>query len=394
MQKLFPNQRLWFLVRTMMVAGIVWVLVGLYIDYHFIFLKGLSMRELFWMIIMPAIVLCMYFSPMLWRNSCPLSTVSLWRFVLFGRRKLSRIGIKANERTGLHGKLYQIIRKRGLVVSALLFWFIVPYRLLLFNTDSLATFWLLIIVFAAAFIFGALFPVKSGWCTSLCPVAAAEKVYGMNPAFEVKNNRCHFYNEEQKTVVTCSGCSFNCSDVVEPEHAYWQQALEKVFHATLNAEMRKLFVATLPGFMAMFFLLANKTIALPKATLFIKMTYLYGYMGVAMLLSWCFYVLVKKIAWRKIIARVAEAQAREVEYAIAKRKLDLLYVNLSMNIIVFATTYIWSHVLYSKFFGADAVAESMVWTVLYFTFFFISFFGVRSSWGEKPGPGNYRPHWW
>ena len=30
MQKLFPNQRLWFLVRTMMVAGIFWFFVGVY----------------------------------------------------------------------------------------------------------------------------------------------------------------------------------------------------------------------------------------------------------------------------------------------------------------------------------------------------------------------------
>jgi hypothetical protein len=346
------------------------------------------------MVLMPAIVLCMYFSPMLWRNSCPLSTVSLWRFTLFGRRKLSKIGIRANELTGFHGKLYQLIRKRGLVVSALLFWFIVPYRLLLFNTDSLATFWLLVIVFAAAFVFGALFPVKSGWCTSLCPVAAAEKVYGMNPAFEVKNNRCHFYNEEQKLVTTCSGCSLNCSDVVDPEHAYWQQALEKVFHNTLNAQMRKTFVATLPGFMIMFFLLANKMIVLPQAVFLIKLAYLYGYMVLAMMLSFCVYVLAKKLAWRKIIVTAIESQGRELAYTIAKRKIDLSFVTLSMNIIVFATTYAWSHVLYPKFFGADLLAQSVLWTVLYFTFFFISFFGVRSSWGEKPGPGNYRPHWW
>lgn len=394
MQKLFPNQRLWFLVRTMMIAGIIWVLAGLYVDYRFTLLQGLSMRELFWMVIMPAIVLCMYFSPMLWRNSCPLSTVSLWRFTLFGRRKLSKVGIRANELSGLHGKLYQLIRKRGLAISALLFWVIVPYRLLLFNTDSLATFWLLVIVFAAAFVFGALFPVKSGWCTSLCPVAAAEKVYGMNPAFEVKNNRCHFYNEEQKTVTTCSGCSLNCSDVVDPEHAYWQQAIEKMFHNTLNAQMRKTFVATMPGFMAMFFLLANKMIVLPQAVFIVKLTYLYGYMALAMLLSFCVYVLMKKLAWRKIIITTTDSQERELAYTIAKRKIDLLSMTLSMNVIVFATTYAWSHVLYSKFFGTDLLAQSVLWTVLYFTFFFISFFGVRSSWGEKPGPGNYRPHWW
>jgi hypothetical protein len=393
MQSLYPNQRLWFLIRLLMILGVVFVLVGLYVDYRFSFIGGVSMREVFWMILMPAVVLCMYFSPMLWRNSCPLSTVSLWRFILFGRRKLTLMGSKANELTGFHGKLQQLIRKRGLVISALLFWVIVPYRLVLFNADSMGTFWLIVGVFTAAFVFGALFPVKSGWCTSICPIAAAEKVYGMNPAFEVKNNRCHYYNAEQKMVMTCSGCSFNCSDVVEPEHAYWQQALDKVFHATLNAEMRKIFVATLPGFMIMFFLLANKIIALPK-DFSTKVIFLYGWVALGMIISFMLYVLVKKLAWQNIIKITEDAKEREVAYAIAKRKLDLFVVTASMNVIVFATTYTWTFVLMPKIFGAEPIRQAVAWTILYFTFFFISFFGLRSSWHEKPGPGNYRPHWW
>ncbi len=393
-QTLYSHQKIWFTVRAVMLVGIGLVMYGLYLDFHFTWLGGLSTRELFWMILMPAVVLCMYFAPMLWRNSCPLSTVSLWRFLLFGRRKLSRVGIRANELTGLHGKLYQLIRKRGLLVSALLFWSIVPYRLIIFNADSQSLFWLLVWVFGGAIIFGALFPVKSGWCTSICPVAAAEKVYGMNPAFAVKNNRCHFFDTTQGKVMSCSGCSFNCGDVIDPEHAYWQQALEKVFHNTLNAEMRKIFLATLPGFMATFFLLANKVIVLPKVDLLTKLLYLYGYIALGMLISWVGYVLLKKLSWQSIIKESQESATRELAYAVAKRRIELFIMTFSMNIIVFATTYSWSFVLYPKFFGADLVAQNVVWTVIYFTFFFISFFGLRSSWGEKPGPGNYRPHWW
>lgn len=393
-QTLYSHRKTWFVIRAVMLIGIALVMYGLYIDFRFSFLAGLSTRELFWMILMPAVVLTMYFAPMLWRNSCPLSTVSLWRYVLFGRRRLSQIGIKANELTGLYGKLYQIIRKRGLLISALLFWGIVPYRLILFNADSQSLFWLLVWVFGGAFIFGALFPVKSGWCTSICPVAAAEKVYGMNPAFEVKNNRCHFFDSTQGKAMSCSGCSFNCGDVIDPENAYWQQALEKVFHNTLNAEMRKIFLATLPGFMAMFFLLANKVIVLPKAELLTKLVYLYGYITLGMLISWGFYVLLKKLSWQGIIKETQDGNARELAYAIAKRRIELFIMTFSMNIIVFATTYSWSYVLYPKFFGADIVAQGMVWTITYFSFFFISFFGLRSSWNEKPGLGNYKPHWW
>jgi hypothetical protein len=281
-----------------------------------------------------------------------------------------------------------------LAVSALLFWLIVPYRLIIFNADSQALFWLLLWVFVGAAIFGALFPVKSGWCTSICPVAAAEKVYGMNPAFQVKNNRCHFLDATQGKVMSCSGCSFNCGDVVDPEHAYWQQATEKIFHNTWNAEMRKIFLATLPGFMAMFFLLANKVIILPKAELATKLVYLYGYIALGMLLSWGFYVALKKLSWQGIVREKSESEERELAYTIAKRRIELFIMTFSMNIIVFATTYSWAYVLYPKLLGVNGVAQGVLWTVIYFAFFFISFFGLRTSWNEGPGPGHYKPHWW
>lgn len=392
MLQLYPKQRLWFLVRSMMVLGVVWVLAGLWIDYRFAWLGGLSMLQLFWMVLVPAIVLVIYFAPMLWRNSCPLSTVSLWRFILFGRRKLSKIGIKANERTGLHGKLYELIRKRGLAVSALLFWGIVPYRLLLFNGDSHATFWLIVSVFGAAFIFGALFPVKSGWCTSICPMAAAEKAYGMNPAKQVKNTRCHFYNQEQGKVMSCSGCSFNCWDVVEPEHAYWQQSTEKIFHDTLNAEMRKIFVGTLPGFMLAFFLLANKIVALPAAGP--RVLWLYFLFALAMSLSYFAYAALKRGAYHKIKWSGPEDAEGRARYAVAKRKIELSIVTLSMNIILFFLTYAWAFTLYPKLFGENLEVQGVLWSILLLAFFSASMVGLRSGWNEKPGPGNYRPNWW
>ncbi|MCW1888242.1 MAG: hypothetical protein KIH67_001670, partial [Candidatus Moranbacteria bacterium] len=193
---------------------------------------------------------------------------------------------------------------------------------------------------------------------------------------------------------SCSGCSFNCGDVIDPENAYWQQALEKVFHSTLNAEVRKVFLATLPGFMAMFFLLANKVIVLPKAPLMTKVSALYGYMIIGMLVSWVGYVILKKLSWQGIIRETKVSEEREIAYAIAKRRIELFIMTFSMNIIVFATTYTWAYVLYPKFFGADVVAQGVLWTVVYFIFFFISFFGLRASWNEKPGLGNYRPSWW
>lgn len=375
-----------------MVLGVVWVLWGLWVDYRFSWLGGVSMLQFFWLILMPVIVLVMYLSPMLWRNSCPLSTVSLWRFLLFGRRKLSKFGIKANERTGLHGKLYELIKKRGLAVSAILFWLIVPYRLVLFNADSHSTFWLLVGVFGAAFLFGALFPVKSGWCTSICPVAAAEKAYGMNPAFQIKNTRCHFYNQEVGKVMSCSGCSFNCWDVVEPEHAYWQQSTEAVFHDTVNAKMRKIFVGTLPGFMLAFFLMANKLLILPSSEG--RVAGIYTLFFLLMAFSYLVYSWLKRRAHARIKAHMTDEVDGRMRYAVAKRRIELFLVTLSMNIIVFFLSYAWAFTLYPKFFGTNVEVQGVLWSMLLFAFFFASLIGIRSGWNEKPGPGNYRPHWW
>src|SRR3989344_244846 len=394
MQKLYRYQGLWFAIRAAMVLGVAWVLWGLWTGARLSWFVNVTMLQFFWLILMPVIVLVMYFSPMLWRNTCPLSTVSLWRFTLFGRRKLSRIGIRANELTGLHGKLYDLIRKRGLVISALLFWLIVPYRLALFNADSHSTFWLIVAVFAAAFVFGALFPVKSGWCTSICPIAAAEKAYGMNPAFQIENTRCHFFNREVGKVMSCSGCTFNCWDVVEPEHAYWQQSTEKIFHDTVNAAMRKLFVATLPGFMIVFFFLANKIWTLPTGLPGGKVSALYLAFALGMGVSAGIYAVIKRSAKKRLRRAEPDEKSFLVRYTVAKRRLDLFFVTFTLNTIVFFVTSAWTFLLLPRFFAIDPVSQGVLWSMLFFAFFFASLIGLRSGWNEKPGPGNYRPNWW
>lgn len=389
---LYPRQPLWFLLRAsaLVVIGTIFFLL---VTGKKIF--GLSGLELFWVVLMPIAVLMMYFAPLLWRNVCPLSTVSLWHWSLFGRRRLEREGMSARILTGWRAEAHAFLTKNGLIVSAVLFWIIVPLRIPFFNSEAQATLWLLALVFLAAAVFGSLFPVKSGWCTSICPVAAVEKVYGMNPAVRVKNTRCHYRNKETAAVASCSGCSFNCGDVVEPEHAYWQAEKGGLFHDTINAEMRKVFIGSFPGFILAFYLYASKILVLPDGpvidVLVLYMTFA-AFMGISALI----YLLTKR-------RLRAGAERREgsmtpgtvsLSYAVSKRRLDMVFLTVAINVIAgFAFNSIVGKVL-PKWFTLTPETGTAILVSLIAVFFLASLYSLRNAWNEGPMPGQYRPSWW
>lgn len=389
---LYPHRLLWFSLRAAALFTIASVFILLVTGKK---LFGLSGLELFWVVIMPIAVLMMYFAPLLWRNVCPLSTVSLWHWSFFGRRRLEREGMSARILTGWRAEAHAFLTKNGLIVSAILFWIIVPLRIPFFNSEAQATLWLLALVFLAAAVFGSLFPVKSGWCTSICPVAAVEKVYGMNPAVEVKNTRCHYRNKETAAVASCSGCSFNCGDVVEPEHAYWQAEKGGLFHDTINAEMRKVFIGSFPGFILAFYLYGARVLVLPEET-FLGVIVLYltfaAFMGTSVLI----YLLTKR-------RRRADAERREgiirpgtvnVLYAVSKRRLDMVFLTVAINVIAgFAFNSIVGKAL-PKWFALTPETGTVILTGLVTAFFFVSLYSLRSAWNERPIPGQYRPSWW
>lgn len=395
--RLYPHRSAWTLLRLILLAVTGLVLAGLFMDTRFAALNGLSMREIFWMVLMPLVVIMMYLSPMLWRNICPLATVNLWHFIVFGRRRLCEGKSTAHQCSVSMKKAHDFLKKKGLLISALLFWTIVPARLFLFNASSSATFWMMIAIFAAAFVMGFLFPVKSGWCASICPVAAAEKTYGLNPAVSFPNTRCHFYSKAQKRVLSCSGCSFNCSDVVDPEHAYWQANSNKVFHDTVNARMRKIFLATLPAFLASFYLIANRIIELPEGTTWMKALFVYSFFAIMMAFSYALYVHIKRILRAKVERRNGPLRLEDPSfvYALYKRRLDLAFVMTIMNIIWAASSYALTYKIAGKVL--PVLAPDMlfrIWIVLMILFFFLSFYSLRNGWDETPEPGQYKPSWW
>jgi hypothetical protein len=380
-----PDRLFWFSLRSAMVLVIVFVFFGLWTDMRIGWLGNFSVREIFWMVLMPVAVLTMYLAPLFWRNVCPLATTSLWYHNLFGKWRLEKIGLAANTRTGIRGAVYCFLRSRGLVISAILFFAIIPYRLVSFNTDSMASFWLLLSVFGAAAVFGALFPVKSGWCTSLCPVAAAEKAYGMNPAFAAKNTRCHFTDPKSGKLSNCSGCSFNCGDVVEPEHAYWKAESLKVFHDSLNARVRKAFVSALPGFVSAYFLLSSQWIEFPYAEGAERVAVIYGFFLVSMSVSSLVYFTVKRIM-RKV-------SGDEAGYQLGKHRLDLFFVTIAVNVIWFFASNVLVNTFLARVIGFGGNIGAVIWTAVVFGFFFLSVFGARSGWDER-GPAQYKASWW
>lgn len=143
--------------------------------------------HLLWDVAVPLLPLLLVIAPGVWRNACPLSTVSLLpsRTGLSRRRPLSR-----RWQTRLLGS--------GIVLLLL----ILPLRHLLLNGSATATALLLGGFALAAFSLGFVFDLKSAWCSGLCPLHPLELLYGSRPQVTVKNAQCR----------ACSGCTAICRD--------------------------------------------------------------------------------------------------------------------------------------------------------------------------------------
>lgn len=392
----YAHRKTWNALRLLMALLILWVFSGLWRDARFETLGGLSMRELFWMVLVPGMVVIIHFSPTLWRNICPLASTNLLWFVLFGRRRLARQGLSANDRTGFLGWLHDFLRRKGLLLSALFFCLAVPLRLVWFNQSAEATFWLLFGAFAAAFVMGVLLPVKSGWCTSLCPISSVEKIYGLNPAFSFKNSRCHFPNPGTGQVQSCSGCSLNCVDVIEPEHAYWQNMARLELHDSANAVARKTFIAILPGFLLQYYLVSFQYIELPEDVTG-RFLFVYATLTLFILSSFILYFGGKRF-FRFLVERSEGPlnwQQPSARYALWKHRLDLVWMALIMNIVWFFTMRgIFGTVLPKAFgFSTGPLADQLLIAVCA-VFAILTLYNVRNGWGETFGPGHYRPSWW
>jgi hypothetical protein len=140
-----------------------------------------------WNIFIPAAPALVTLLPGLWRNICPMATISLLprKLGLSQRRKMPE----------------RLAAWLGLL-SVIALFAIVPLRHISLNTNGPATAVMLVTAAAIAVLLGFAFEWRSGWCTSLCPIHPVEKLYGSAPAMSFQNARC----------TTCAQCTIPCPD--------------------------------------------------------------------------------------------------------------------------------------------------------------------------------------
>lgn len=170
-----------------------------------------------WNLLIPAAPALVTIAPGLWRNICPMATFHMLPH---------KLGIAQNIRMPEWGAAALSL------ISIVLLFIVVPMRRIGLNVDGTLTAIMLISAAAVAWVMGALFEMRSGWCTSLCPIHPVEKLYGTNPAITFKNARCEL----------CEGCSNPCPDST-PEMTPTAAGPTK-----LQQFLGKFLVGSFPGF--------------------------------------------------------------------------------------------------------------------------------------------------
>jgi len=174
------GRRVWLTLQAGMLA------VGVALVNLLLFWPAVGIA-LMWNLIIPIAPALVTISPGLWRNICPMATFHMLP---------QKLGISRNIRMPEWGAA-----ALGMT-SVILLFAVVPMRRIGLNVDGPLTAIMLLSAAVIAFAMGSLFEMRSGWCTSLCPIHPVERLYGTNPALTFKNARCDL----------CEGCSNPCPD--------------------------------------------------------------------------------------------------------------------------------------------------------------------------------------
>jgi nitrite reductase (NADH) large subunit len=177
----------------------------------------------FWSVFVPIAPLLFLVGPGLWRNLCPMASLNqLPRTLGFTRGLTVPAGVA----------------RVAPLVSAGLFFAIVPLRKVWLDRDGVALGVFLATVLTLAFAGGVVFKGKSGWCSNFCPMLSVERFYNLAPVALIPNSHCR----------PCVGCTRNCYDF-NPTAAHL---------ADLNDEdprwrgYRTLFAGAIPWFIVAF----------------------------------------------------------------------------------------------------------------------------------------------
>jgi len=203
-------RRVWVSLQTAM------FLVGVLLVALLLFWPAVGLA-LMWGLLIPIAPALVTIAPGLWRNICPMATTHMLP---------QKLGIAQNMKMPEWGAA-----ALG-TASVILLFIVVPMRRIGLNADGTMTAMMLLSAACVAFTMGSLFEMRSGWCTSLCPIHPVERLYGTNPAVSFKNARCNL----------CEACSNPCPDST-PEMTPTQAGPTK-----LQQWLGNFVVGSFPGF--------------------------------------------------------------------------------------------------------------------------------------------------
>jgi len=183
---------LWLTAQLIALVATVVVILGLFVE------SELTLKYL-WGLIIPLVPASLLVSPRLWRNVCPLATLTKLPTGQGGKRE---IGAE---------RLAQLA-----VLGMILLFVLVTARHVTFNgfneTDGAVLGTVVVLVAVAALVLGLMFKVKIGFCNSFCPVLPVERLYGQSPLLEANNPRC-----PECVQCTAKGCIDLGPDVSIPQ---------------------------------------------------------------------------------------------------------------------------------------------------------------------------------
>jgi hypothetical protein len=190
--------------------------------------------NILWNAVVPVLPAVFLLNPLLWRNVCPLATLTTLTGDRIGTRAIASHAVR-----------------RTLVAGAILLMVLVSARRLVFNTDGPALAAVIVPVALLALAGGVFFERKAGFCNSICPVLPVERLYGQSPLLTLPNVRCP----------SCIGCTEQgCLDrslahatrtAIGP-----RAALPTWLHSPFGY-----FAAGFPGFVTGYFLVDNQPLS-------------------------------------------------------------------------------------------------------------------------------------
>ncbi len=243
---------LWRAAQLTGLAATVLLLVGMVV-------RPTQALSILWNVLIPLVPASLLVSPLIWRNTCPLATLTM-----------------AANREGRPGLSPEVARNT-LVVGVVLLALLVPARRFWFNVDGPILAATVAAVAVAALVLGRFFAVKAGFCNSICPVLPVERLYGQAPLLGVPNARCP----------TCTWCTTRGCIDVSPEKSIPQTLGTARQGKSWPLTRYGVFAASFPGFIVGYYTTSDVPLSQALSV--------YGHIALAAAISWLIVMLLVRL---------------------------------------------------------------------------------------------------